>query len=230
MPASTDPIASVLVRIDGIQASLPVEDGVARFNHLYSAVTHAVDATNQTAGFEDAAFMAALDVGFAGLYFAAVDASAASRSIGRSWAPLFESRKVAGIAPIQFALAGMNAHINHDLPIAVVNTCIAAGVELNRESAQFRDYTRVNDILAAVEDKVKQEYLTGLVGVADALLGRLDDVIANWSIREARAAAWTNAEILWHLRDMPDMSAAFLDALDGTIGLAGRGLLVPTLL
>jgi len=30
---------------------------------------------------------------------------------------------IAGIEPIQFALAGMNAHINHDLPVAIVSTC-----------------------------------------------------------------------------------------------------------
>jgi hypothetical protein len=29
----------------------------------------------------------------------------------------------AGIEPIQFALAGMNVHINHNLPLAVVVTC-----------------------------------------------------------------------------------------------------------
>jgi hypothetical protein len=32
-----------------------------------------------------------------------------------------------GIEPVQFALAGMNAHINHDLPLAMVSTCTALG-------------------------------------------------------------------------------------------------------
>ena len=40
-----------------------------------------------------------------------------------AWQPLFERRADPGIEPIQFALAGMNAHINHDLPLAVVATC-----------------------------------------------------------------------------------------------------------
>ena len=32
-----------------------------------------------------------------------------------------------GTAPIQFALAGMNAHINRDLPLALVETCDELG-------------------------------------------------------------------------------------------------------
>ena len=65
--------------------------------------------------------------------------------------------------------------------------------------------------------------------VADEVLGHLDDVIAIWSITEARNAAWTNGEALWALRDHPDLTAAFEDTLDGTVGFASRGLLVPTL-
>jgi Family of unknown function (DUF5995) len=32
---------------------------------------------------------------------------------------------VAGIEPVQFAPAGVNAHINHDLPVAMVRTYTA---------------------------------------------------------------------------------------------------------
>jgi len=32
---------------------------------------------------------------------------------------------------------------------------------------------------------------------------------------------------LWHLRAHPSLSADYLDALDGMVGFAGRGLLVP---
>ena len=32
------------------------------------------------------------------------------------------------------------------------------------------------------------------------------------------------------MRDHPDLTAAFEDTLDGTVGFAGRGLLIPTLL
>jgi Family of unknown function (DUF5995) len=226
---ATDPIAAVLARMHAIADEFPASDGVARFNHLYLEETVAVDTATHIAGFGDPDFISALDVLFAGLYFAAVDAAHAGQHPPRSWAPLFAARGDPRIAPIQFALAGMNAHINHDLPLALVSTCQARSIELSRGSPQHADYLLINDTIAATEARVKQEFLTGMIRIADEVLGRIDDVIAMWSITEARNAAWTNAEALWALRDHPDLTAAFEDTLDGTVGFASRGLLVPTL-
>jgi hypothetical protein len=226
---AVDPIAAVLARMHAIAGELPAADGVGCFNHLYLEETVAVDTATEAAGFEDPEFIAALDAVFAGMYFTAVDDAGGGKPPPRSWAPLFAARDDPRIAPIQFALAGMNAHINHDLPLALMATCQARSLELSRESPQYRDYLKINDTIAATEERVKQEFLTGMVRVADEVLGHVDDVIAMWSIAEARNAAWTNAEALWALRDHPDLTAAFEDALDGTIGFASRGLLVPTL-
>lgn len=229
MSGAVDPVAAVIARMNAIARELPAADGEACFNHLYLEETVAVDTAARTAGFEDPDFIQALDVVFAGLYFAAVDGSAAGQPVPRSWAPLFAARSDPRIAPIQFALAGMNAHINHDLPLALVSTFEARSIDPSRDGPQYRDYLKINDTIAATEARVKHEFLTGLVGVADEILGHIDDVIAMWSITEARNAAWTNAEALWALRIHPDLTAAFEDALDGTVGFASRGLLVPTL-
>ena len=230
MPGAGDPIAAVLARLQAVSDALPVTDGVSRFNHLYLEVTRSVDSAAQTASFEDPGFLTALDVTFAGMYFGALDASAAGTPLPRCWAPLFAARTDPHIAPIQFALAGMNAHINHDLPLALLSTCTAQNVTLEADSAQHRDYMKVDAIIGQVEEQVKAEYLTGLVGVADEILGRIDDVVAMWSITEARNAAWTNAQLLWELRGNSDLTTAFEDTLDGTVGFASRGLLVPTLI
>jgi Family of unknown function (DUF5995) len=216
--------------MQAVAAQLPSTDGVARFNHLYLEVTQSVDSAVQSTGFEDPAFLTTLDVGFAGLYFDVLDESTAGTPLPRCWAPLFADRADPDIAPIQFALAGMNAHINHDLVLALVATCTATGVTLADDSAQHRDYLKVNDLISAVEAQVKSEYLTGLMGVADEILGRIDNVIAMWSVVEARNAAWTHAQVLWEVRGSQDLTAAFEDALDGTVGFASRGLLIPTLI
>ncbi len=63
-----------------------------------------------------------LDVIFAGLYFLAVVDSLGSQSVPSAWSALFEARYRTGIDRIQFALAGMNAHINHDLALALLAT------------------------------------------------------------------------------------------------------------
>jgi hypothetical protein len=74
---------------------------------------------------------------------------------------------------------------------------------------------------------VKSDFSVGLVAVIDDLAGRADDVAAMWKVRAAREAAWTNAEVLWTLRRMPHLRAAFFEKLDGLTGLAGKGLLLP---
>ena len=221
-------ITAVAERLRAIAGTLPETDGVACFTGLYVDVTDAVGARGRV-HFEDAASLSGLDVLFAGLYFDALRAFlGGKRGCPKAWTPLFEARERPGIAPIQFALAGMNAHINRDLPVALVEAWTAAGGAPGRGSPQHRDYGRVNDLLASVEETAKQRFAVGLVGVADEALGRLDDVVAMWKVRRAREAAWTNAETLWKLRE-PLLRARFLLSLDRMVGLAGRGLLVPVL-
>jgi Family of unknown function (DUF5995) len=212
-----------------IAESLPPDDGVACFNELYLAVTREVLAETRVQAFEDPAFVARLDVVFAGLYFSAVDADAAHSPVARAWAPLFQVRSHKRIAAIQFAFAGMNAHINHDLGLALVAALREQGLRPTRDSAQHRDYLLINELLERVEERVKERFAKGLVGVADEALGRLDDVAAMWSVARARDAAWTHAETLWAIRDAPPLQEAFLLTLGRMVGLAGRGLLIPTL-
>jgi hypothetical protein len=121
----------------------------------------------------------------------------------------------------------MNAHINRDLPVALVETCVELGREPERGTPEHADYLAVNQLLSTVERRVKREFLTGDLAVADDVLGEVDDVIAMWNVERARDAAWTNAETLWELRSLPDLHGAFLLALDRMVGFAGRGLLRP---
>lgn len=233
MAAVPKSLLDVLARMRAIEASLPRSDGVACFVRLYRQVTEGVSAALDRSTFADPRFLERLDVVFADLFFEALafhdhDPSTAPPA----WRPLFSARSTRGIAPIQFALAGMNAHINRDLPVALVTTCSELGVELRSDSPQHADFLRVNALLADVEATLKkQSYLTGLLGKLDSILHRfhrLDDVIAMWDVERARDAAWTNAEALWALRGTPPLAAEFLASLDSMVGFASRGLLVPS--
>jgi len=217
--------------MEGIVTPLPRSDGVACFTRLYLAVTKGVEQRLAGVTFADPGFLARLDVAFADLFFAAFQAfSGDPARAPRAWAPLFETRSSRGIAPLQFAFAGMNAHINRDLPVALVSTCRELGIALEEGSPQHADFERINDLLATVEAEVKRQYLTGWLRTLDGLVHRvhrIDDVVAMWNISRARDAAWTNAEALWALRDNADLSRDYLATLDRMVGLAGRGLLVP---
>jgi hypothetical protein len=211
--------------MQAILSPLPPSDGIACFVRLYLAVTEGVQAQLADVAFSDPAFLAALDARFADLFFAAADHPPPA------WAPLFEARHRRGIAPLQFALAGMNAHINRDLPVALVETCTAHGVDLAKASTQHADYVRVNGVLATVEAAVRAQYVPGGIWrLLDRVLHRfhrLDDVVAMWDVSRARDAAWANAQALWALQGDDLLSARFVDALDRAVGMAGRGLLLP---
>jgi hypothetical protein len=228
-PASS--VADAVARLESTLAPLPRRDGVACFTRLYLDVTRAVRADLDRAAFVDPVVLERLDAEFATLYFVAVDAYARDpRTAPSAWVPLFEARSRRGIAPLQFAFAGMNAHINRDLPVALVTTCTSLAKELSPDSPQHADFERVNDVLARVESRLKAKYLTGWLNALDRLLrrcNRLDDVIAMWNVRAAREAAWLHAEALWALRGDTRLSAAYIDTLDRSVGFASRGLLVP---
>jgi hypothetical protein len=227
-PAPVSSIDEVLSIMTAIDSRLPDADGVKWFNRLYLQVTRSVRQAVSGPAFRDARFMSELDVVFANLYFAAMAAGDQDASRAPSaWRPLLRARSHRGIARLQFALAGMNAHINRDLPQGIVQVFEALGGDPTSDRARRQDFDSVNDLLERVEADAKTDFSVGLIGIADTIGGRVDDVAAMWKVRAARAAAWTNAEVLWALRPTPHIRMAFFDTLDRSTGLAGRGLLTP---
>lgn len=218
--------AEALTVLGAIVDALPPGDGIWCFSRLYQAVTSEVGAAIAHSSFRDPSWLDHLDAVFANLYFGALDLYLTNPSATpRAWYPLFAARSEPRDA-LQFAFAGMNAHINRDLPLALVTAFEDAHLELSRETPEYQDYNAVNALLADVEGRVKKEFLTGLVADVDRVFGAVDDLIANFSIVQARAGAWSHAEAFWALRQHPTASAVLLDTLDGLVGFASRGLLI----
>lgn len=227
VPVNTVP--DVVARMHALDAVLPEEDGLKWFNFLYRMVTEQILADINASKWQDGAWLTELDVVFARLYFDAIVSWIRSPAqCPRAWVPLFERRYRKGIARVQFGMAGMSAHINRDLPVAVVRTGEARGIAPQNGSKQQADYERVNSILEAVEIRAMEAMATGILGEVAHELGRLGDVIAMWNVRKARDAAWVNGEVLWSLRSQPELSADYVATLDRMAGFAGRGLLIPT--
>ena len=117
----------------------------------------------------------------------------------------------------------MNAHINHDLAVAVVTTCRRA----RREPATMHDdYERINELLATVVRPIRQSFLDSLVVEAGAPLSPLADLVSAWSIDNARDAAWVHARTMWELRNVRPLTEAYRRTLGRTVGLVGRQMLV----
>ncbi|WP_329929581.1 DUF5995 family protein [Streptomyces sp. SP17BM10] len=217
-----DTVDGVVARLRALGAELVPADGVAVFNRAYLTVTEAVRERLGGPYFADPAAVAVLDVVFARRYLLAVAADAAGREPPACWRPLFELRAHSGVHPLQFALAGMNAHIQHDLPLAVLDACGRLGCE--PEDVED-DYHRVNGVLAEVEAAVREQLL-GAHGLPEPA-APLAHLLGAWSVDAAREAAWSAVRALWELRRVPCAAHAFAAALDGSVGLLGRALLLP---
>ncbi|HTP31910.1 MAG TPA: DUF5995 family protein [Candidatus Acidoferrales bacterium] len=220
-PASIDDVVRAMEAID---AACVDTDGLKWFNWLYLEVTRAVEARVAAGGFQDPAWLAVLDVRFAALYFGALKARLSDEgSVPECWQVLFDRRSQSAIARIQFALAGMNAHINRDLSVALV----AMGSAPVHGGEHYMDYTAVNTTLDALVDTARQTLNVRLPGDKLPEVSRLEDTIAAFSLSAARENAWNKAEVLWSLGGLPDLRARTMQAEDGLAAVIGKALLVP---
>ncbi|MFF7392832.1 DUF5995 family protein [Streptomyces scabiei] len=211
-------VDTVLRRMRALDAVLPERDGIAVFNRVYLAVTEAIGRRLDTGHFPDARAAITLDVLFAERYLSVAEGGRAPAC----WRPLLQLRRHPGVRPLQFALCGINAHIGHDLALAVVDSCRA----LDCGPAALEDeFEQVGDVLVALEERIREELMPGpdLLQIADPLT----HLLGAWSLERAREASWSAARTLWALRGLPDLAEEFAHRLDAAVGLAGRMLLTP---
>lgn len=188
------PMEAVLARMRALDERLPERDGVAVFNRVYLTVTQTLHERISHGAFPSPRRAEALSVRFAERYLTAVEADRAPAC----WRPLLQYRRHPGIRPLQHALAGINAHIGHDLALAVVSTCRTLDCE---PAALEADFDRVGDTLVSLEEHIREDLMPGpdLLEVADPLT----HLLGAWSLERARAGAWASARLLWSLRRSP---------------------------
>lgn len=219
-------VAEVVTRMHDIASNVPASDGVGVFNGVYLTVTEMMQDRLTTRGvFRDTAFTTDLDIRFADYWFGAYDAA---RDKPKVWAPLFTARANTDILPIQFALSGMNAHIEHDLPLAVVATCTARGCAPDSPGVH-EDYDTINQLLAGVEADIRRSFLTEAEKSVDNHLEPVTHLICSWDIEKARDCAWLTVKTLWELRRVNQLFDAFVETLCGTVGMGSQLLLTPVI-
>ncbi|AWZ05720.1 MULTISPECIES: DUF5995 family protein [unclassified Streptomyces] len=213
------PMEAVLARMRALEERLPERDGVAVFNRVYLTVTQTLHERISYGAFPSPRRAETLSVRFAERYLAAVESDRAPAC----WRPLLQYRRHPGIRPLQHALAGINAHIGHDLALAVVSTCRSLDCE---PAALEADFDRVGDTLVSLEEHIREDLMPGpdLLEIADPLT----HLLGAWSLERARAGAWASARLLWSLRRSPELAEEFTESLDAGVGLVGRCLLTPT--
>jgi Family of unknown function (DUF5995) len=188
------------------------------FLDTYLRTTVAVGNAVQAARFEDPDWVDEWDVVFADLYLEAHDADLAGppRRASRPWRLAFAAPP--DLPPLRHVLLGINAHVNYDLPQALLAVISDEDFEDPALMDQRRrDHERIDGVLA---ERVTAEdgELTATSGgksLLDQVLTPLNRLSSRRFLREARRKVWHNTAELQRARlDGPDMYATRLAELE----------------
>jgi hypothetical protein len=183
-------------------AALGPEHAAAReFLSTYLRTTAAVAAGIDSGTFEDPAWVERWDLVFAGLYLTALDAylSQGGRP-SRPWRLAFNAAP--GLPPLLNVLLGVNAHINYDLPQALLAVITDAEFgDPSRLARRRRDHDRIDEILSgrvAAEDV--EISARSVRSVVDRAMRPVNRWAARRFLKEAREKVWANTVQLWRAK------------------------------
>jgi hypothetical protein len=197
-------VADLLLRMERQLTELEAAGDPARFFlGTYLRTTRAVAEALDGDTFEDPAWVGELDVVFAGLY---LDALAAFRrdpsSAPATWRAAFAADP--SLPPEAHVLLGVHAHINLDLPQALIATMPPSDfADCDLCSQRRRDHGRIDRVLAtrvAAEDTALQR-AGGRRSPLDRLIAPVNRTAVRRFLREARRTVWANTSVLHQARD-----------------------------
>jgi hypothetical protein len=208
------------------QAALAARDRRAIFLTVYGQMSREMRRLVEQRVFRDSDWVARYTVGFANIYREAYRAHDAGEPVAKSWRIAFDTAKSGAALVSQDLLLGINAHINHDLALAL------DGVSIDpQRDDRLVDHTAVNEVLRsltdAVSERISQLYAPGLT-VVDACAGTLDEDVSNFSLSIARENAWEAAVALANARTELERRA-IRRLLDVRASAVARLILVPNL-
>lgn len=191
------PIADVVARMQQRLDELPEEFAHRRFFlETYRRTTQAVGQAIDQARFEDPDWVEVWDVKFAELYLQAHDGVV----VARPWRLAFDAPD--RLPALGHVLLGINAHVNYDLPQALLAVISDDDfLELALMDRRRRDHERIDGVLAqrvAAEDG--ELAATGPRSLLDHVLTPLNRIASQRFLRESRQKVWHNTVELQRAR------------------------------
>jgi Family of unknown function (DUF5995) len=170
-------------------------DGRLAFHATYLRTTQAVAEALRAGAFEDNDWVDRWDVAFARLYLDALEAGRRGGPVPEPWAVAFGAAAAQPDLPaVRHVLLGMNAHINYDLPQALL--AVISDAEFEDPAVRARreaDHHRIDEVLAVrvgAEDAELQRLGSTW---QDKLLQPANRMATRRFLRESRAKVWANA-------------------------------------
>jgi hypothetical protein len=188
------PMAGVVAEMDQRLQRLPERLKHERvFLSTYQRTTQAVGTAVEQGSFEDPDWVQRWDVAFANLYLGALDTElAADGSVPRPWRLAFAASPA--LPPLRHVLLGINAHVNYDLPQALL--AVISDEDFSDRlliERRRRDHERIDRVLASRVAAEDDELTAGWgESVLDRLLTPLNRMGSKRFLREARQKVWHN--------------------------------------
>jgi hypothetical protein len=204
MPGSAavnDVVARMQQRLDELPQSVSQR---APFLGTYMRTTQAVGGAVGHGRFEDPEWVERWDVVFAELYLDAHDADRAGNQaqVPRPWQLAFAAP--AELPALRHVLLGINAHINYDLPQALLSVISPRDFADPELIARRRlDHERIDAVLAG-RVKAEDAELTDQRTALDRILAPLNRLGSKRFLREARQKVWLNVAELHASRQVSD--------------------------
>jgi hypothetical protein len=195
-----------------IQGWEAASDRRAIFLSCYLMMTRNMLAAIQQDDFYDVAWVDALLHRFADYYFAALEAYERDATQAP---PVWQMAHNAAIQkqglPLQELLLGVNAHINYDLVLTLVDLLQPEWESLTEErlAQRYSDHCHVNDVIGATIDAVQDQVLEPVMPameIIDRLLGPLDEKLVSRLLSDWREQVWQNAIHLLQTREAQSRS------------------------
>ena len=226
-------IDDVIARMAGLAGELRrAGDARLAFHATYLRTTQAVASALKDGFFADTDWVDRWDVAFARLYLDALVADQRGEPVPAPWAVAFGAAERQPRMPaVRHVLLGMNAHINYDLPQALL--AVISDEEFGDASvraAREADHRRIDEVLAARvrEEDAELQRLEPARTWRDTVLQPLNRMATQRFLREARAKVWANAvELSLARRAGPDSYARRLAELEELCGARVADLVRP---
>jgi hypothetical protein len=154
--------------------------------------------------FRDPPWVARLLQRFAEYYFEALhDYDHRPGDCPEVWRLTHDAAKDEKTWALQHLLLGVNAHINYDLALTVAELLQDEWDDIGeaKRVQRYEDYCQVNVIIARTIDAVQDEVLQPampVMGVLDAVMGRMDEFLISRFITRWRDTVWDVALALMH--------------------------------
>jgi Family of unknown function (DUF5995) len=189
MPEAVESVVRTMQdRLDGLT---PDQAYLREFLGTYQRTTLAVGKAVDGGAFVDPEWVERWDVAFAELYLVALDAHLAGGTPSRPWRLAFDAPP--DLPALRHVLLGINAHVNYDLPQALLEVISDDDfADPTLMASRRRDHERIDGVLASRVAAEDAELGVRGRSLTDRILQPLNRLSSRRFLREARTKVWHN--------------------------------------